>query len=499
MTRRRSGILLHITSLPSEFGIGDLGPSAYEFVDFLEQTKQTVWQILPLNPTLLIYGNCPYSSNSAFAANTLLISPEFLLLEGLLNNQEFLDKPEFSNHNCNFEQVISYKNKILNFAFCRLSTNKKILKEFQDFCSRNSYWLDDYSLFITLKNIFEQKSWDKWPEKIKNRDQKELAEIKRQYANQIEKENFCQFLFFRQWNNLRNYANKRGIKLFGDIPLYVNYDSVDVWRNPEIFKLDQQKLPLFVSGVPPDYFSKTGQRWGMPVYDWENLKKTNYHWWIERFRHNLELFDFVRIDHFRGLVSFWQIPIEETTAINGKWIKAPAIDFLRKLKLRFWHLPIIAEDLGIITTDVKDVMRRFKIPGMRILLFAFGEDNPKHPYLPENYIPNCVAYTGTHDNNTVRGWFENEAKNEEKERVVKYLGKMVDKNTIHIEFIQLLMNSRANLVIIPMQDILGLPESARMNIPGTTTGNWQWRFVSEQITAEIKDLLLTLTKKAKRG
>jgi len=371
--------------------------------------------------------------------------------------------------------------------------NKKVLKESRKFYSKNSYWLDDFALFTIIKRKFNGQEWSQWPKELADAKSGALGKIKRQYRDTIEKEKFFQYLFFKQWLALKKYANQKGIQIIGDIPIYVSYDSVEVWKNPKIFKLDKSKNPVYVAGVPPDYFSETGQRWGNPVYDWAALRKTKYKWWIQRMAHNLKLFDMVRVDHFRGLVAFWQISSNEATAINGKWIKVPTKDFFSVLSKSFKRLPLIAEDLGIITLDVKKTIARLGFPGMRVLLFAFGENNPKHPYLPNNFIQNCVVYTGTHDNNTARGWFENEAEPQDKKRLFNYLGRQVSPDEIHLELIKLALTSRANFAIIPMQDVLGLPCEYRMNLPGTINGNWKWRLLPGQITHEAEKLLGDLT------
>jgi 4-alpha-glucanotransferase len=485
MKRRGSGILLHIISLPSPYGIGDLGPWAYKFADFLAETKQGFWQILPLNPTNPAYGNSPYSSFSAFAANKLLISPELMVQEGLLTKRDLEPLPFFSKGGCGYDAVISYKEELFNRAYERFTKNKTDEYDYERFCLENSDWLGDFSLFVVLKEHFYGKVWNGWQREIRDREPDSLQKAKGQFKNRIDKEKFFQFIFFKQWFSLKNYCNQKGIQFIGDMPLYVNYDSTDVWANPEIFELTEEKKPLVVSGVPPDYFSQTGQLWGNPIYKWNTLRETGYRWWIQRIAHNLNLYDSVRIDHFRGFVAYWEVPAGEKTAINGRWVEAPAEDFFNVLLKRFSYLPIIAEDLGIITPEVREIMRRFKLPGMRVLLFAFGEDPSRHPYAPHNYVEECAVYTGTHDNNTVRGWFEKEATLEEKKRLFRYLGREVTADEVHWEFIRLAMMSVANLAIVPIQDILGLGEEARMNRPATLESNWRWRLLPEQLTPSL--------------
>ncbi len=499
MDKRGSGILLHITSLPSSYGVGDLGPEAYRFADFLAQTKQRYWQVLPLNPTDPAYGNSPYSSVSAFAGNTLLISPDLLVEEGLLSREDLDPVPPFPEARCDFSEVICYKGKLLERAYQRFNQNGKGRESFETFCSESSSWLEDFALFVVLKKQFDGKVWNQWPGELRDRDLKSLLAIKKDCADQMEKEKFWQYLFFKQWHALRTSCQQKGVHLFGDLPIYVSFDSAAVWANPGLFKLDGEKRPTFVSGVPPDYFSETGQLWGNPVYRWDVLKESGYHWWRERIAHNLKLFDFLRIDHFRGLVAYWEIPEGEKTAINGEWVEVPVNDFLDTLNKHFPDLPIIAEDLGFITPDVREVMDHFELPGMKILIFAFGEANPMHPYLPHTYKENFLVYTGTHDNNTIRGWFEEEASSEDKQRLFRYLGREVPAEEIHWAMIRLAMMSVARMVMLPMQDVLGLDGEARMNRPAIAYGNWEWRLLPGQITTGVSEKLLEITETFGRG
>jgi len=492
MEERGSGILLHITSLPSPYGIGDFGPGAYKFVDFLSQAKQRFWQILPLNPIDISHGNSPYHSVSAFAYNDLLISPELLAKDGLLEKKNTTPSPRFSQGKVDYKKVIPYKKKLYREAY-KIFKKRKKDKEYEKFCTANSHWLEDFALFVVLRAHFRGKVWSEWPHDIRDREPESLRLLREELQENIEREKFLQYVFSQQWFRLKNYCHKNGIQIIGDMPIYVNYDSVDLWTHPELFKLDRRKKPYAVAGVPPDYFSDTGQLWGNPLYRWDVLKERKYDWWIRRIEHNLNLFDLVRIDHFRGFIGYWEIPAAESTAINGRWVKGPAEDFFNRLKKRFHPLPIIAEDLGVITPDVIKIMLRFGFPGMKILLFAFGEDHPMHPYLPHTYEKNCVVYTGTHDNNTVKGWFAKEARPEDQRRFFRYLGREVSKKEIHWEFIRLAMMSMADTAIIPMQDVLGLGKEARMNKPATTRGNWQWRLLSEQLTSFIAERLLEVT------
>jgi 4-alpha-glucanotransferase len=493
MKKRGSGILLHITSLPDSYGIGDFGPEAYRFVDFLAQTKQSYWQILPLNPIDPAFGSSPYHSNSAFGHNTLFISPELMIKKGLLHNSDFEPLPRFLQGRVDYPAVIAYKRKLFDRAFELFQTKKKE-EEYTRFCAENAYWIDDFALFVAFKDHLQGKIWSDWPPEIRDRNPGAIDSVKKEMYQVIEREKFLQYLFIQQWAALREYCHKKGIRIIGDMPIYVDYDSVDCWTHPDLFKLDKEKRPYAVAGVPPDYFSATGQLWGNPLYRWDVLRQRGYDWWIKRMEHNLKIFDLVRVDHFRGFVGYWEVPAAEESALNGRWVEAPAFDFFLHLKERFPDLPLIAEDLGVITPDVRKVMGHFGFPGMKILLFAFGEDNPMHPYLPHTYEKNCVVYTGTHDNNTVRGWFDKEARPDERRRVFNYLGREVPVQDIHWELIKLAMISVANAVIIPMQDVLGLGQEARMNRPATTTGNWQWRLLPDQLSSSSADKLGKITE-----
>jgi 4-alpha-glucanotransferase len=492
MDQRASGILLHITSLPSPFGVGDMGPEAFRFADFLAEGKQGFWQILPLNPIDPAYGNSPYHTIAAFAANVLLISPEGMVREGFLAQKD-IEPRGYPQGRVDYGAVIAYKANLFRLAYERF-TKAKEHEAYQRFCSENASWLDDFSLFVALKSHFKGVAWNEWPAEVRDRKRGSLQSLKKDLRDGIERERFLQYLFFNQWFALKQYCNEKGIEIIGDMPIYVDYDSVDVWTHPEIFKLDENKRPIAVAGVPPDYFSATGQLWGNPVYQWDWLRERGYGWWLQRVAHMLRLFDVVRIDHFRGLIAYWEVPAGEQTAVNGKWVKAPALDFFHALFKRFPAAPLIAEDLGVITPDVREVMRHFELPGMKVLQFAFGEDNPTHPYLPHMYESNAVVYTGTHDNNTSRGWFEKEAKAEDKERLFRYLGKEVRVDDISWELIRLAMMSVADLAIIPVQDILGLGVEARMNQPGTGAGNWEWRLTSGQLTPTLAERLRAVTK-----
>jgi 4-alpha-glucanotransferase len=496
INKRASGLLLHITSLPSAHGIGDLGPEAYNFADFLAASKQSYWQILPLTPIEEGLGNSPYSSASAFAGNTLLISLELLVQEGFLLPEDLPKTPKFPAEKVNYQKVREYKEPVLDKAYRRYFEEGSAIDKlpFTTFCEENKDWLDDFALFFTLNLYFEYKPWNKWPAEIRNRTEEGMAKYYDLLYDQIRKEKFLQFLFARQWVALKKYCGNLGIHFIGDLPIYVHFQSADVWSNPEVFKLDENKKPYVVAGVPPDYFSETGQLWGNPVYNWEYLHKTDYAWWAKRVGHNIRLFDMVRLDHFLGFVAFWEVDAKEKTALNGQWVKAPAEEFFQTLFRHFPHLPIIAEDLGIVTAEVTHFMQRHNFPGMKVLLFAFGDNTDTNPYAPHNHVENCIVYTGTHDNNTVKGWFTKEADKGSKESLEKYIGQEVTKENVSKHFIRLAMQSVARLIIIPIQDLLDMDATARMNTPGTVEQNWAWRLEPGLLTKEIAKETAAITQ-----
>ncbi len=496
MQDRKSGILLHISSLPSAYGIGDLGPAAYQFADFLHQARQRLWQILPLNPTTVC--NSPYNSPSAFAFNPLFISPELMVRDGLIQESELHPVPKFPESRVDYSSVITYKIGLFKQGYEKFKCGGPN-EEYEKFCWENGHWLHDYALFTALKSKFNGRAWYEWPHEIKNRHEHALETCSKELHEKIEEEKFLQFLFFRQWSELNNYCREKDVRIFGDVSIYVTWDSADVWAHPEIFKLDEEKNPWVVAGVPPDYFSKTGQLWGNPLYNWDVLRERNYEWWIQRMEHNLRCFDLARLDHFRGFVAAWEVPANDKTAEHGRWVDAPAMDFFTALTERISSSSIVAEDLGHITPDVREVMRRFGFPGMKLLVFAFGEGLAENPYAPHNHEKNCVLYTGTHDCNTIKGWFENELTEEDKERLFHYLGRKVSGGKISREMIRLAMMSVADTVILPMQDILGLGAKGRMNRPSTTRGNWEWRLLSGQLTPDLARSMEDLTKLYGRG
>jgi 4-alpha-glucanotransferase len=485
---RSSGILLHPTSNPGRYGIGDLGTEAYRFVDFLARGTQKIWQILPLGPTG--YGNSPYMSYSAVAGNHLLISPDILLEKGLIEGADLQDLPEFPLDRVDFEKVIDWKLPLLRKAarnFVKAS-NTILYKQFEGFCRGNADWLEDYALFMALSNAYEWKSWTEWPEEIRERRWGALEYPRQQLQEEIFFHKFVQFEFFEEWLALKRYANALDIQIVGDIPIYVSPNSADVWANPRVFRLDPETgNPIEVAGVPPDYFSETGQLWGNPLYDWNYLKATGFDWWVRRVKGVLSLVDIIRIDHFRGLEAYWAVAFGQTTAINGRWIKAPGYDLLNAIRDRLGKLPIIAEDLGDIDDEVLALRDHYAFPGMKILHFAFGSD-AGNPYLPFNVDRNCVIYTGTHDNNTTIGWFEENANDYEKTRLYQYLGGRSEWG-VAWDLIRLAYSSVANQAIVPLQDVFSLGSDARMNTPGLAEGNWSWRYRGEALTDEYSDRL----------
>jgi 4-alpha-glucanotransferase len=485
---RASGILLHPTSLPSRFGIGDLGENAYQFVDFLANSDQQIWQILPVGPTG--FGNSPYLSYSALAGNPLLISPTLLQKQGLLTEEELEQIPEFPLDRVDFERVIATKMPLLRKASDRFANQASVTdkEEFQRFVARHNDWLSDYALFMSLKQAHNGISWNKWEQDIASRQPQAMATWATKLADDIFFHKFVQYQFFSQWKSLKHYANQKGIKIFGDIPIYVAHDSVDVWAHREIFCLDEETgEAALMAGVPPDYFSATGQLWGNPVYDWKTLKQTDFKWWIRRVEGILEYVDIIRIDHFRGFQAYWAVPQGETTAMKGTWLDAPGDEFFQLLEKQLGKLPIVAEDLGVITPEVEALRDEFNFPGMKILQFAFDSDRA-NGFLPFNYANrNCIVYTGTHDNNTTIGWF-NERSPEAQAKVIDYLGCLCE-DGIHWALIRLALSSVGNTVVLPFQDILGLGTDAKMNTPSQPTGNWSWRCRSEAFNDELSGRL----------
>lgn len=489
--RRTSGTLLHISSLPSRFGIGDMGPEALRFAEFLALAGQSRWQMLPLSPTAASLGSSPYSSFSAFAGNTLYISPEILAEDGLLDPDDLEDYalPATGDGRVDFPAVEQARAALLRRIFDRLMPAGPSAKStldgdpaFQAFVGDNASWLPDYALFMAVKESLGGAGWTRWPKDIRDREEGALRRYGEKLHREIVFHLFCQWLFFRQWGRLKWECEKLDIELVGDVPIYVTHDSADVWANRGLFKLDEAGEPFKVAGVPPDYFSKTGQRWGNPVFDWQANEADGFGWWISRMRHNFGLFSVVRLDHFRGFEAYWEIDAAEKTAMNGEWILAPGAKLLEALRAAHGSLPIIAEDLGIITPEVVALKERFNLPGMKILQFAFGPHTPTSPDSPHNHEKNSVVYTGTHDNNTTLGWFENEADASVRRVLSRYLGRTPTKGTIVRDMMRLALASPAADAVIPAQDLLELDASARMNVPGQAKGNWGWRLPAEALT-----------------
>lgn len=476
-TARFAGVLAHITSLPGRFGTGDLGDDAYKFTDVLQQNGQAYWQILPFNPVDGSFGWSPYSSISAFAGSTLILSPLLLERAGLINAAS-LNKTDFlKGSGADFAKALKFREMLSDEAFTSFFCQERpyLHSEFERFCRQQQFWLDDFALFTILKREHNDLPWNEWPQKYRDRDAVSLRDLSDRYHNDLKKEKFMQYIFNSQWLALKKYCNNKGIKIIGDMSFYVNYDSAELWAHPEYFKLDSKNRPVTVAGVPPDYFSKTGQLWNMPVYDWKRMKKDKYAWWINRIRRNMELCDILRFDHFRAFSAYWEVPYGEKTAVNGKWTDGPDHDFFERVKKEYPGMPFIAEDLGSIDDKVLKLRDDFCLPGMVILQFAFGDDTPKSAYIPHNYNPWCVVYTGTHDNNTTRGWFSKELDQHGKDEASEYTGHKIDKKTCHEDFVRLAYSSVARFAIIPVQDLLGLDESARFNKPSSSLNNWMWR------------------------
>lgn len=489
---RSSGILLHPTSFPSRFGIGDLGLEAYRFVDFLAQSAQQLWQVLPVGPTG--YGNSPYASYSAMAGNPLLISPDRLRDQGLIAEEDFTNLPAFPVEKVDFEQVVQIKIPLLKKACENFKSKATPLQqqEFAGFCEAKAYWLDDYALFMALKDTQEGASWHTWEPEIKRRQPDAIEQSRQRLEAEIFYYKYIQFEFFSQWSELKKYANMRGVQIIGDIPIYVAHDSADVWAHPENFCLDEETgEAALMAGVPPDYFSATGQLWGNPVYKWDKLQQLDFNWWVQRFQAMLDYVDIIRIDHFRGFQAYWAVRQGETTAMNGEWVEAPGTALFQVLKDKLGKLPVLAEDLGVITPEVEALRDQFEFPGMKILQFAFGS-GPGNPYLPFNYPRNCVVYTGTHDNDTTVGWF-NQLSDHEKDAFLLYLG-CTSPEGIHWDLIRIALSSVVNQAIIPLQDVIGLGTEARMNVPSQAEGNWGWRYQADTLTDELRHRLKSLTE-----
>lgn len=495
ISTRAGGILLHPTSLPGQYGSGDFGSGSYRFVDWLVNAGQTYWQMLPLGE--VSQGNSPYTSSSAFAGNALLIDLEELARQGWLETVDLIPNPEFDSGRVHFDLVKPYRMERLGLAAQRFfsTTDSNNRAAYDEFCESEKHWLEDFALFKAIEHHEQLREWNHWPEELVRRDQNALAAAKLRYADEVDFCKFCQWCFYRQWLLLKKYANERGILIIGDVPIFVSYQSADVWEHQELFELDASGNPIVVAGVPPDYFSETGQLWGNPLYRWDVHEATSYTWWIARVEHAFRLFDLVRIDHFRGFANYWATPAGAVNAIGGKWLPGPGEKLFESFQQAFGELPIIAEDLGLITPEVIELRDKFNLPGMRILQFAFG-DNDSNFFLPHHYIANTVAYTGTHDNDTSLGWW-NSANDHEKSFAKFHLDS--DGNEINWDMIKVLVASAANTVIFPLQDVLGLNSEHRMNLPGTAWGNWEWRFSWSQLQSWHTDKLADLTNSHKRN
>ncbi len=496
---RAAGILMHITSLPAPFGIGDMGPEAMAFADFLHRTHQKYWQLLPLNPIEEGQFYSPYSSVSSMAGNTLLISPELLAEDGLLNPEQ-LPSYHLPHHTIvDFKKAKEVRDTLFQQAWnaFQKSGNDAMQQEFSNFCATESGWLNDFALYTVLKEQYNGAPWFHWPEPYKQRQEDALERLTNLHTDQLDKIKWLQFIFSRQWKNLKAYCNQLGIQLFGDLPFYIGYDSADVWSNREIFCLNEEGGMTGQGGVPPDAFSDEGQLWGMPVFRWDVLKSRQYDWWIDRLKKNMELFDLVRLDHFRAFAEYWEVPEGAVTAKNGAWMPGPGADLFKTAKKQLGSLPFIAEDLGVIDDKVYKLRDEFNLPGMKILQFAFDDDMDKNPYLPHNYTENFIVYTGTHDNNTVLGWYHHEGRNSHRQ-LAQYAGREVSENTVNEVMADMAYASVAKTVILPMQDVLGLNETARMNKPSSTKSNWSWRLMPGAITPETEERVKTLTQKFHR-
>ena len=500
---RSSGVLLHPTSLPGRCGAGDLGPEAYRFADFLAAARQRIWQVLPLGPTG--YGDSPYSAYSAFAGNPLLVSLERLVEDGDLAPEHLVDCPPFAGNVLNYGLVKSYRRPLLRKAaenfHAHASPSRR--ENYETFCRENAAWLDDYALFISLKGAHgSEAAWNQWEPGIAARRPEAIARWTERLSTEIAVQKYEQYQFFKQWSELRAYCRRHGVQMMGDVPIFIAHNSADVWSRPDLFHLDSNGNPSLQAGVPPDYFSATGQLWGNPLYRWEAMAADGYSWWVERLRSTLGLVDMIRLDHFRGFEAFWQVPGGETTAVNGRWVKAPGVALFEAVRKALGDPPIVAETLGVITPEVEDLRERFGFPGMGVLQFAFGVDPPVPEFLPHNYSRHFVVYTGTHDNDTTLGWWSNsdpsnstrsgEIVRREREFALNYLS--TDGRDMNWIFIRAILASVASLAITPLQDILGLGTEARMNQPATSSGNWRWRFTREQLTPEIAQRMRGLTE-----
>ncbi len=497
--KRESGVLLHLSSLPGKYGIGDLGEEAYRFIDFMAESGQSLWEILPLNP--VGYGNCPYSSPSAFAVNPLLISPEKLLADGLLTSSDLVGIKKFLPDRVAFSLVVPFKKKLLRRAWenYRSYPAGEMRMEFQQFCRRHAYWLKDYALFVSLKEVLQDKPWYRWPAALISRRPAALREWREKLADRIDEVSFGQYLFFRQWRQLKSYVNRRGIRIIGDLPIYVNYDSVDAWAHREYFYLDKKGRRIALAGVPPAGNFNVSQIWGNPLYHWEKMARDGFPWWTRRFAAMLELADIVRIDHFTGFQASWHIPPEAKTSAAGRWVKGPGAELFRKVEKKLGRFPVIAEDLGPIQDEVNRLLAATGFPGIRVIQFAF-DDGEDDMHIPDNYPINSVAYSGTHDTDTIVGWFDS-LKGEKRSWVKRYL-KLRPRDEVNWKIIECILRTDSHLAIIPLQDLLGIGSEGRMNSPGTTGGQWEWRYrrgtLTPAVTAQLSELTAASGRREKK-
>jgi 4-alpha-glucanotransferase len=485
---RACGILLPVPSLPGGYGSGDLGKPAHDFVDFLSRSGQTIWQVLPLTVTDGALGNSPYSSPSAFAGNPLCISPDDLVTRGLLLRDELSGHPAFPEDRIDYGPARAFREEILRIAFSRFSPGE----EYGAFLREQEHWLEDYVLFTALKGIYKGTPWNGWPEKIRGRDETALREAAGDLRGELDYLRFVQYIFFSQMKSLRAKCREAGVELIGDLPIYVNYDSADVWSRQSFFCLGGDLLPTEVAGVPPDYFSETGQLWGNPLYNWDTLKKNGFSWWIRRLRHSLSLFDTVRIDHFRGLLAYWAIPFGDKTAERGTWRPVPSADFFNAVRKELPSPPFLAENLGVITPDVTEAMESMGFPGMAVALFAFGGGMRDNPHIPHNYRRELAAYTGTHDNNTIEGWYSEDATGDELQAFREYTGRSAGGESAADTIIRLVLSSVAERAVVPLQDYLGLGSEGRMNTPSVPSGNWEWKARQEHLSGELSGRMANL-------
>ena len=491
--RRSSGVLMHPTSLPSSWGVGDLGPQARRFVELLAESHQSLWQTLPLTP-VGAHGS-PYSPHSLFAANPLLLSPEVLAEQGFIRSLPS-PIPSGDQEKVDYSKCLAFKASLVQSAFSFSFERTRKDQKYTDFSERNGRWLDDFALYDALSRKYG-RPWFSWPEEVRGRDSSAMATAASGLLQSINLTRFAQFLFEQQWSSLRDYAASIGVRIMGDVPFYVLHDSSDIWSHPDLFKVGPDGTALFVGGVPPDYFSKTGQRWGNPTYDWRRMEETGYRWWMERVARDLVLADCLRLDHFRGYVAYWEIPADSPTAEKGNWVPVPKT-FLESLRVHFPDLPFVAEDLGVITDDVRQAIALLGLPGMRVLQFGF-DGSPDNPHFPPNHPKNSLVCTGTHDTNTTLGWFLEEATDKDKETLRQFLGRPVTADSVCDDFLKMAMGSASDLCVTPFQDVLGLDGRARMNNPGSSEGNWRWRTLPETLTKGSFRELAELTVSAGRG